>query len=157
MAIAPEDERARIGALRAAIALRRDSLALAIQQPQAQQESQFYGVPYYNPRRRYLPYRTFPLHPALPENSLTGEERASIDEQLAAAAERLDELATAQNYLRSAIGLRPEAQRAPLQRKLDALTAEMARRATNAARQPAVKNVIEQGQVVRPRIPRSEQ
>jgi hypothetical protein len=35
---------------------------------------------------------------------------------------------------------------------LDAFAAEQNRRATNTARQPAVKNAIEQTQVVRPRI-----
>jgi hypothetical protein len=38
---------------------------------------------------------------------------------------------------------------------LDAVTAELRRRATNTARQPVIKNIIEQEQVVRPRIPRS--
>jgi hypothetical protein len=40
---------------------------------------------------------------------------------------------------------------------LNAIIAEQDRRATNAARQPVIKNVIEQDQVVRARIPRSAQ
>ena len=129
VAITPADQRARLGTLRAAIALRRDSLALALQQTQLQPEGAFYdGVPVYGPRPRYMAYRPVPLSPVSPESSLTDEERASIAESLAAAAERLDDLATAQDYIRTAMGLHPEAQRAPLQRKLDALVAEQNRR-----------------------------
>jgi hypothetical protein len=167
VAIAPADERARLGALRAALALRRDSLALALQRTERQpamlngtpvesQEPEFNsGVPVDRPRPRYMEFRLAPA--VLPGSPLTGEERASIAESLAAAAERLDDLATAQDYVRAAIGLRPEAQRAPLQHKLDALVAEQGRRTRNAARQPVIKDAIEQGQVVRPRIPRSDQ
>jgi tetratricopeptide (TPR) repeat protein len=156
VAIAPADERARLGALRAAIALRRDSLALALQQTERQQEAEFNsGVPIDHPRPRYMEFRLTPA--VLPQGPLSDEERASIAESLAAAAERLDDLATAQDYVRAAMGLRPEAQRAPLQRKLDALVAEQNRRTRNAARQPVIKDVIEQVQVVRPRIPRTDQ
>jgi cellulose synthase operon protein C len=84
-------------------------------------------------------------------------DRASISESLAAAAERLDDLTAAQNYLRIAIGLRPPDQRAVLTKKLDAVTAEQDRRTKNATRQPMIKNVIEQNQVVRARISGSAQ
>lgn len=78
-------------------------------------------------------------------------------ESLSAAAERLDDLALAISYLRTAIDRTAPAQRSPLTRRLDALTAEQHRRAANAARQPVIKDVIEQGEIVRPRLPRSAQ
>ena len=133
LAIAPDDGRVRLGALRAALAAGRDSLALAMHaQPQ--------------------------LPPSATDLShLADAERASIAESLAAAAERLDELGSAQNYLRVAIGWRPTDQRGALERKLQTLTAEVARRAQNAARRPVVKDVIEQDTLVRPRILRSAQ
>jgi cellulose synthase operon protein C len=121
LAIAPEDQHSILGTLQAALALRRDNLALA-------------------------------LAPQLNE-----EDRGAISEPLAAAAERVDDLAAAQNYLRVAIGLRPPDQRPALTRKLDAVTAEQDRRAKNATRQPMIKNVIEQDHVVLARIPGSAQ
>ncbi len=88
---------------------------------------------------------------------LDEKDRASIAESFAEAAERLDDLNAAQSYLRIAIDSRPPDQRADLTAKMDALTAEMDRRTKNAARQPVVKNVIEQDQIVRARILRSAQ
>jgi hypothetical protein len=88
---------------------------------------------------------------------LDQQERGSIADSLAAAAERLDDLTTAQSYLRTAIELRPPGQRDALTARLNALIAEQNRRASNASRQPVIKNVIEQDQVVRARIPRSAQ
>jgi len=128
LAIAPEDARVRLGALRAALAAGRDNLALAIRSDAPQHEPQ-----------------------------LTGAERASIAEALAAAAERLDDLKSAQSYLDAAIQLHPPNQRDSLRRKFQTLTAELQRRAKNAARQPVVRNVIEQGTIVAPRILRSVQ
>ena len=113
--------------LRAALASGRDSLALAIRSNTPQ------------------------------EPQLTDAERASIAEALAAAAERLDDLNSAQSYLGVAIQLRPPNQRDSLQRKFQNITAELQRRAKNAARQPVVRDVIEQDTVVRPRILRSAQ
>ena len=81
-------------------------------------------------------------------------------ESLAAAAERLDDLNVAQSHLRTAIDLRQgvnNPQRDALVRHLNQLTAEQDRRIKNAARQPVIKNVVEQDQRVRPRIPRSAQ
>ena len=121
LAMAPGDERARMGALEAAIAARRDSVALALEQG--------------------------PL-PQLPP-----DRRAALAEALAAAAERLDDLQAARNHLQLAIDLRPPDQRAALIQKRDALAAEQDRRAKNAARQPVIKNIFEQDQIVRPRIP----
>ena len=81
----------------------------------------------------------------------------TIAESLSAAAEHLDDLALAISYLRNAIDRTAPEQRPPLKRRLDALTAEQQRRAANAARQPVIKDVIEQGEIVRPRLPRSAQ
>ena len=136
LAIAPEDPRVRLGALRAALAAGRDSLALALEPTPAQ--------PQFRPS---VP----------PETQLSEEQRASVAEALAAAAERLDDLDSARSHLSVAIGLRPPNQRDALVRKLNALKAEQERRAKNAARLPAVENVIEQDHVVRPRILRSAQ
>jgi tetratricopeptide (TPR) repeat protein len=135
LAIAPADEPVRSGALRAAIGLRRDSLALALAQGASS--------------------RNGPASTVLPQAPLNDDERATIAEALGAAAQRLDDLPTAQTYLRAAIELRPPDQRSALVRTLDSLRAELDRRARNAARQPAIKNVIEQDRVVGPRIPRS--
>ncbi|MGP8245668.1 MAG: hypothetical protein ACLQVN_14265 [Bryobacteraceae bacterium] len=136
LAIAPADERVRLGALRAAIDLRRDSLAVALAETAT-------------------PGMEFNAASVLAPLPLTAEERSTIAEALAAAAERLDDLSSAQTYLRAAIDLRPPAQRAALIRLRNALAAEQDRRTRNASRQPAIKNVIEQNRVVRPRIPRS--
>ena len=126
LAIAPADDRARLGALRAAIALRRDSLSLSLEETRALAQ-------------------------------LSDRERAAIAESLAAAAERLDDLDAAQAHLRAAISLTPQGQNDALNQKLSALTAEQDRRTENAARRPAIKNIIEQSQIVRPRILRSTQ
>jgi tetratricopeptide (TPR) repeat protein len=152
LALAPGDERVRLGALRAALALRRDSLALALQQPGATPRMEFNPEVPYDARGRYLPRQGIA---ALPQEPPTDAERAAIEEALAAAAERLDDLAAAQSHLRAAIDLHPPAERDALTRQLNALKAEQDRRAKNAARQPQVKNVIEQDRVVRPRVPRS--
>jgi Tfp pilus assembly protein PilF len=158
LALAPSDGRVRLGALRAAIALRRDSLALALEQAGAQPDMGFNEeVHYYSRHRRYSSYRQPGAASVLPQIKLTAEERAAIAESLATAAERLDNLTSAQSYLRAAIDLRPTAGRDALQRHLNALIAEQDRRTKNAARQPVIKNVIEQDRVVRPRIPTSEQ
>lgn len=155
LAIAPADERVRLGAVRAALGLGRDSLALAFEhggalaKPESDAE-----VPYYG--RRYSPYGK--LASVLSQAGLTDQETAAILESLAAAAERLDDLNAAQAHLRAAIDLRPgakNAQHEALVRHLDHLVAEQDRRAKNAARQPAIKNVVEQDQRVGPRIARS--
>jgi hypothetical protein len=162
LAIAPADERVRLGALRAALALRRDSLALALEQGRPQAQTEYNAeVPYYNRRGRYSPYRQPGAAPVLPQTQLTGQERATLAESLAAAAERIDDLNAAQSQLRAAIDLRPphqnDAERAALVRHLNQIVAEQDRRVKNAARQPVVRNVIEQDQRVRPRIPRRAQ
>ena len=158
LALAPADERVRLGALRAALALRRDSLALALEQGRPQAPTEYNTeVPYYNRRGRYSPYRQPGAASVLPQAELTDLERATLAESLAAAAERVDDLNSAQSHLRAAIDLRTPAQRAALVRHLDQLVAEQDRRVKNAARQPVIKNVIEQDQRVRPRIPRRAQ
>jgi tetratricopeptide (TPR) repeat protein len=136
LAIAPTDPRVRLGALRAAIAAGRDSLALAIEKTQTQAQY-----------REFVP----------PESLLGEEEHAAVAEALAAAAERVDDLISAENYVQAAIRLRPPDRRDALERRLNALKAEQERRAKNAARLPAVKNAIEQDHAVRPQILRSAQ
>jgi tetratricopeptide (TPR) repeat protein len=164
LALAPVDGRVRLGALRAAISAGNDSLALALGTagPNAgfNEEVHYYRRHDYR-QGRYRSYRQPGAASVLPEMQLTDEERAAIAESLAAAAERLDDLNTAQSYLRTAIDLRPpnqdDSKRDALERRLNAIAAEQNRRAKNAARQPAIKDVIEQDQVVRPRILRSAQ
>jgi len=152
LALAPYDERVRLGVLRAAIALRRDNLALALAQAGTRPEMGFdEEMPY-----RYRAYRQ-PVAAILPQMQLTDPERAGLAESLVAAAERLDDLPAAQRYLRAAIDFRPPAQRDALASHSSALVAEQDRRAKNTARQPFVKNVIEQDRIVHPRIPRSAQ
>lgn len=117
LAMAPGDPQARSGALRAALAMKQDSLALA-------------------------------LSSGLPSPELSDLEA------LAGAAERLNDLPTAQRYLRAVIDLEPP-DRDALVHHVKALAAEQDRRAKNDARQPLIKNVIEQERIVRPRIARS--
>jgi predicted Zn-dependent protease len=128
--IAPANAEARLAALRAAIDAKRDSLALAI----------YRGVPS-DPRTRFLG-----------QFKLTDAERVAIAEHLAQAAERLMEPAEEMQFLRAAIALRPEKERAPLESKLQAIETEQERLAANAARQPVIKNVPDQDTIVRPRI-----
>lgn len=160
LAIAPLDPRVRLGALRSAITLRRDSLALALEQATPQPQFGYMGqAPNFNfARRSYFQYQTIELTASfLPQLQRIDPERAFIAEAIAAAAERLGDLNTAENHLRTAIALTPSAQRDPLQNKLNELAAELDRRAKNSARQPAIKNVIEQNQIVRPRLARTTQ
>ena len=131
LAIAPEDDRVRLGAIRAALTQHRDNLALALAQVAAPAE---------------------PVGFVLPRMPLSNDQRANLAESLAAAAERLDDLSRAAQYLRTAIGLRPVDQRAALQKRLDAIVAEQGRRAKNAARRPVIRDTIEQDQIVRARI-----
>ena len=79
--------------------------------------------------------------------------RPDIAEALSQAAERLNDLPMAVDYLRMAIRLQPRVQRNALTTKLNALQAEQDRRNKNIARQPAINNVIEQKEIVRARIP----
>lgn len=158
LALAPADERIRLGVLRAALAARSDSLALALSQTRDQAQIGYNSeVPVYGRRGRTLPYQQAESASVLAQMQLTNSERATIAESLAAAAERLDDLNAAQSHLRAAIDLRPANTSDALVRHLDDLIAEQDRRAKNATRQPVVKNVIEQDQLVRARIPRSAQ
>jgi hypothetical protein len=146
LAIAPADERVRAGTVDAALALRRDSLALAVHHA-GELAAQHGYIPepiYPNVRRR----------PA-PSAQLTDAQRATQAEALAAAAERLDDPLAAQTHLRAAIELATGAHRAELERHLDGLVAEETRLALNALRQPTIKDGTEQDRVVRPQIFRS--
>ena len=140
LAIAPAEGRVRLGTLRAAVALQRDSFVLAVARTGTQPE-----------------YRRAGKSPVLPQIELSNDERAAIAESLAAASERLDDLNIAANYLRAAMDLRPKGAREALERHLKILLAEQDRREKNAARQPVIKEVIEQDTVVRPRMVRSAQ
>jgi Tfp pilus assembly protein PilF len=158
LALVPTDGRVRLGALRASLALRRDNLSLALAQAGVQAPPEFTGEFDDNtPIGRSLPYRRQGRLSVLNDSQLTDPERATLNEALAAAAERLDDLNAAQNYLRAAIDLRPAGQRPPFARQLNALVAEQERRSKNAARQPVIRNNLEQAQVVRRRIARSAQ
>jgi hypothetical protein len=88
---------------------------------------------------------------------LSLDDRASVAEALAAAAERLNDLPAAEAQLRIAIEMRPVDQRAPLEHHMKELEAELERRSKNAQRQPVIKDTIEQDHPVRPRIARSAQ
>jgi len=145
LAIDPTDERVRTGAIFAAAELHRDNLALAMDEAGAQLRNVYGG---YQP-----PGTTVP--PPRPEPA--DAQKAMIEEALAGAAERIGDLLAALRHLHTAIDLGPPDRRDSLERKLDALNAEQNRRAANTARLPAVKNAIEQTQVVRPRILRSAQ
>ncbi|HWB83525.1 MAG TPA: hypothetical protein VG675_05265 [Bryobacteraceae bacterium] len=149
LAIAPADESVRLGALRAAIALRRDSLALALEQDAAQRLFQSAGSERARSYRQYVPPEPLPTVQTV---QLTDAGRATLAESLAAAAERVDELPRAQSYLRAAITLRPVNQRDALNRQLNALSAELDRRAKNATRRPVIKNGLEQDHTVSSRI-----
>jgi len=150
LAIAPFDERARAGTLRAAIALRRDSLALALDQGRGQPQFGFNSeFRYYGRRSGYAGY----VRPQAPPNlQLSDPERAAIEESLSGAAERLGELDVAEAHLLAAIRLRPADERDALMARWNVLAAERRRREQNAVRQPAVKDGIDQDRVVRPRI-----
>jgi tetratricopeptide (TPR) repeat protein len=150
LAIAPSDDRARAGTLRAALALRRDSLALALEQGRAQPQFGFNpGFRYYGRRsdfaRYVLPQPPVGLQVSDPEHSAT-------EEALSGAAERLGELDVAQTHLLAAIRLRPENERDALVARSNALVAELRRREQNAARRPIVKDGIDQDRAVRPRL-----
>jgi len=160
LAIAPADLEVRLGALRAAIELRRDSLALALESTKLQDRIEFpievetarYGSWQENYRQSIAMEASVWRHAALSD-----KERAAIAESLAAAAERLDNLSWTQAHIRAAIELLPPDQRAALVRKQNIIAAEMDRRAKNAAHQPVIRNVIEQDRIVQQRIPRSMQ
>ena len=132
LAIAPLDPRARMGAVRAALTARRDRTALSLA------ETDENGVAN-----------------ILPSAGLSGADGAVLAGQLAAAAERLDELPIAENYLRIAIQALPRNESALDKTRLASIEAERKRRAGNAARQPVVRNTVEQDRVVLPEIPRS--
>jgi Flp pilus assembly protein TadD len=140
LAIDPTDERVRTGAIFAAVAQRSDHLALALDETGSQLRSGSGGY--------RLPDDVLPS----PQPQRTDAEKATIEEALSQAADRIGDLAAAQAHLRTAFDLRPPERRDALKPMLDAFAAEQNRRATNTARQPAVKNAIEQTQVVRPRI-----
>jgi hypothetical protein len=164
LAVAPEDVRVRVGAIELALTLRRDSMALAMAQslPLAQGQPFQANIPQYFPPGRFFGrfnggFAHLPAILVAPPQLLPEAQRAALAESLAAAAERLDDLPTAEDYLRTAINLLPSGERASRETKLQSLAREQSRRAQNASRQPIIQNMAEQHQVVRPRIVRSAQ
>ena len=77
---------------------------------------------------------------------------ASLAQGLAKAAERIDDLDTAISHLEAA----EQDGQQDARPKLDALRAERNRRRENAARQPAIRDTVEQPGIVRARLARSE-
>jgi tetratricopeptide (TPR) repeat protein len=137
LAIAPDDPRVRLAAVRAALGAGNDRLALAMYQASA-------GVPVfgYQPTiddqqpsdEQQQPYET-PRHRIVPDTSLL--------EALSAAAERTGDLAAALGYVRQA---QPQNRQ-----RIAALQAEEKRRQDNSKRQPIVSGKTEKTQIVRAR------
>jgi cellulose synthase operon protein C len=158
LAIAPASDRVRLSALRAALESRRDSLALALESTQAQnrpefpneeERARFSGESWYENYRYGQAREASVVRQAL----LNDPERASIAESLAEAAERLNDLSSAKRHLSAAIDLLPPDQRDALAQKQKAIEAEIDRQAKNKARQPIIRNVIDQDRTVQTRIP----
>lgn len=156
LAIAPSNDEVRLGALRAALLLRRDSLALALESTKLhgrheflEEEPSYSNEPWYEEHRQYQTMEGS----VLPQAGLSDQERASLAESLAAAAERLNDLSSAQAHINVAISMLPSDQRDALAQKQKALAAEIDRQAKNKARQPIIRNVIEQDRIVQKRIP----
>jgi tetratricopeptide (TPR) repeat protein len=154
LAIAPADIEVRLSALRAALELRRDSLALALESTRSQnrlefpvevEQTRYRDEPWYENYRQTETVEDSVWHHA----SLSDRERASIAESLAAAAERLNDLRSAKLHIHAAMDLLPQDQREALAQKQNAIKAEIERRAKNKAHQPVIRNVIEQDRTVR--------
>jgi hypothetical protein len=152
LALAPEDEHARLGAIEAGLSLKRDAFALSASRPAPRRSRNYYGEVPYEGEPHYQPWSWAPDSSLFAWRTLGDAERASLAVSLATAAERADELSLGHDYLQSAKALAPPDARAGIERKLRALEAEQQRRAKNAARQPVVRDVIDQDQVVRARI-----
>jgi predicted Zn-dependent protease len=127
LAIDPADDRARLGAVETALTAGRDSFALAAARG------------------------TENMPDLLSWARIADAEQAQLAASLAAAAERLKEWRLAQAYLRFAINHMP-GEDGGLEKRLKRLEEEQERRAKDAARRPVVRDVIDQDQVVRPRI-----
>jgi predicted Zn-dependent protease len=135
LAIAPDDPRVRLAAVRAALGTGNDRLALAMYQASAGEPVFAYQPPVDDqqpPDEQQQPYEG-PRQQIVPDTSLL--------EALSAAAERTGDLATALGYVR-------EAQPRNRQR-IAALQAEQKRRQDNLMHQPIVSDKTEQTQIVR--------
>jgi tetratricopeptide (TPR) repeat protein len=158
LTIAPSDVEVRLSALRAALVLRRDSLALALESTKPQnrrelpidiEETRYSDESWHErSQQRQVTKASVWSHTALSD-----QEQASLAESLAAAAERLGDLNSAKAHIGAALELLPSDQRNALAQKQKALAAEIDRQAKNKARQPLIKNVIEQDRIVQSRIP----
>jgi thioredoxin-like negative regulator of GroEL len=130
LAIDPEDQRLRIGTIRAALAAGHDSIA----------EAAF----------ERIQNGDYFLQGFVPRTGLTASERASLASQLAAAYERDGNLTEALKLAGFAVELESTPAR---KTKRDALQKEAARRNENAARAPQIHQGLEQDRIVRPRRP----
>jgi len=160
LAIAPQDNDVRLSALRAALELRRDSLALALESikpkerrefPIEVEEDRYRNESWYDRSQQYEATESAVWRRA----ALSEQEQASIAESLAAAAERLGDLSLAKAHIGAALELLPLDKRAALVQKQKSLAAEIDRQAKNKAHQPVIRNVIEQDRVVQKQIPGS--
>jgi len=152
LALAPTDDRARLGMLQAALTAGRDSLALAVAQGAERRQPNYEGAFPYSRGRRYRAWEQVSTPSLLSWVNLSDAERSQLAASLATAAERIEEWTLAQAYLRSAIDLTSGEARAALEKRLEALETEQARRGRNTTRRPVVRDVIDQDQVVGPRI-----
>jgi tetratricopeptide (TPR) repeat protein len=90
---------------------------------------------------------------SLRDIDLTAAARARLAREIGEAYQQVDRLPEAVEFLTVAQEGQPAATRAPIQERIRALNAEMARRARNAARRPHIAEALDQPQLVRPRIP----
>jgi len=137
LAIAPDDPRVRLAAVRAALGASNDRLALAMYQASAGVPVLAYEPPVDDQQpqdEQQQPYET-PRHQMVPDTSLL--------DALSTAAERTGDLAAALGYVRQA---QPQNRQ-----RIAALQAEQKRRQDNSKRQPTVSGKTEQTQIVRAR------
>jgi hypothetical protein len=153
LALTPDDERIRLGTIGAALSLKRDAFALSASRPAHNRPRSGYGDAVYDYGPPYQPWNWSQDSSLYAWRTLDDAGRSALAASLGEAGERTDELALAHDYLRHAIYNAPADKRVAIEKMLHALEIEQDRRAKNAARQPVVRGVIDQDQVVRPRIP----
>jgi hypothetical protein len=154
VAASPDDSAARVAVFRAALDAKRDQLAIsaiapllqALPRPRYQPEEGDQDMSPTIPTRAARPRQLF-----LPAIAMDDAHRAAVAGDLAAAHERLGELAQAASYYAiagqwdSAAKWKPEA---------DRVNAEISRLNANAGRRPEIKVALEQSHAVRPQIRR---
>jgi hypothetical protein len=88
---------------------------------------------------------------ALPQ--IPARDRVKVASELAEIYERIDDPATADSWLRTAIGLAGDSESAKkLKSKATALEARIATETENASRRPVIQESLDQPGIVRPRI-----